>query len=106
MFLWAVLIAYSYRKAKIYYNREKDDTTQHLNLYEIDDRETFSIKNGFNIAVALTTYDSSTEMELHPSYGKLRLRKSTWGTREDGTIYWDKVEVPTRVCTPSELGLN
>ena len=106
IFLWVILIAYSYRKAKIFYNRERDDTTQHLSEYEINEREVFSIKNGFNIAVALTTYDSSTEMELDPSYGQLRFRKSTWGVRDDGTIYWDRVVVPTHVCSRIELGLD
>ena len=94
-----VLTIYSYRKVNILINREEEDTTQHVSEYEINERETFSFKNGFNVAVALTSYSSETEMELDPSYGRLRFIKSIWGVNENGTIFWDKKEARSRLCT-------
>ena len=52
------------------------------NFFTPDDVVTY--ENGFNIAAALTKYDSETEDILDPTYGEIVFKRYFWGTQEDG----------------------
>ena len=102
-----LLIAiFSYRKFNIFLTRKDAETSQHVRVNNLDEKEKFSYKDGFNIAVGLTSFDDNTEWELDPSYGELRFRASTWGQSEDGSIWWDMGHPEHHNCSKTELGLD
>ena len=53
------------------------------NFFTPDDVVTY--ENGFNIAAALTKYDSETEDILDPTYGEIVFKRYFWGTQKDGS---------------------
>ena len=55
-------------------------STVNDDTYTSDD--VFDYKNGFNIAVAFTAFDSETEWILDPTYGSLVFNHLSWGQDE------------------------
>lgn len=66
----------------------------------------FSSKNGLSIAAGFTEFNSETEWELDPSYGRLRFKASTWGIKDDDSVFWHDKEFDGHVCSEAELGLD
>ena len=98
--VYVLLFAFSYRKLRIFYLREQDNTTQHLSIEEIDQKEEFSIKNGFNFAVAVSSFSSDiSEIEIDPSYGKLQFRENNWGIDMEGKIFWQRKILKSHLCS-------
>ena len=57
----------------------------------------------FKVAFGLTKYDGSPAMVEDPDYGTLNAIIRTWGPKpEDNDIR----ELPSRQCTPEELGIT
>ena len=54
-------------------------------FYANDD--VFSYKNGLNVAVALTAYDSEQEWILDRKYGELYFQEYAWGLNPNGTYF-------------------
>ena len=50
--------------------------------YNLNDE--FNSNNGFNIAVAFTAWDNSTDNILDPTYGTLEFKAFEWGFNEEG----------------------
>ena len=63
-------------------------------------------KNGLNLAVAFTAYDTETEPILDDSYGRLIFNAVEWGPNPDGTYYSRRTELETHTCSREELGIT
>ena len=67
----------------------------------------FGSEDGFNVAVALTSYDNEREWIIDPSYSELIFQAYSWG--HDTEHHGFKVErkrLNSHVCSPEELGLT
>ena len=64
-------------------------------------REVFGTKDGFQLAAAITSYDTNTEPEEDPEIGVIKLIKKTWDVEDinsgGGDLKFE--EIPTRPCT-------
>ena len=69
------------------------------------DDDSFSGKQGFNIAVALTAFDNEEEYILDPSIGEVKFRYSEWDVLNDGTIQSSSTEIESHFCSAEEPGL-
>ena len=67
---------YSYHKTTILLRRRDTDVFTYTSKGYFADEDQFSFANGFNVAVAFTSLDSSTEWQLDPTVGELRFRAS------------------------------
>jgi len=61
----------------------------------------FGFEKGMNVAAAITSFNSETELELDPSYGKLMFKSVSWGA--DGTTGDVETEIEPHVCSNEEL---
>ena len=79
LLLFLMLGAFVYSKVLIMKeNREVDIyTTQRNDVFDTEYK--FSSEQGLMMAAALTTYDSSTEIEEDPTYGELIIKHYGWG---------------------------
>ena len=99
-----ILILTAYFCLRLLILHEKSDT-QYL-TYEVETffkRDNFTSENGFNVAFALTEYDSVRESIEDPDYGVLKAYHYRWGMGERGSV---KEEIKTESCTEAELHLN
>ena len=63
-------------------------------------REVFGTKDGFQLAAAITSYNSNTVPEEDPEIGEIKLIKKTWDVEDpddSGSLQFK--EIPTRPCT-------
>ena len=61
---------------------------------------------GFNIAVALTRYDSDVEPFDDPTVGQVVFNHYKWGRNPDGTPFSGRYPINNHRCTRQELGLD
>ena len=73
-------------------------------LYWTDD-DRFEYKDGFNVAVAFTAYDSNPEWILDKSYGELFFNHFQWGPVGD-TYITERKRLNHHTCSREELGLE
>ena len=110
-FLTLVLITitgfYSYYKTSILLRRRDTDVFTYTSKEFFADKDRFAFENGFNVAVAFTSFGSSTEWQLDSTVGELRFRASEWGFDEDGNPKWNNdLILDSAVCTKEELGIG
>ena len=74
-----IIASYAYLKTDVLINRSKVYILQHLMKNHVNQHEEFSFENGFNIAVAFTSYNNDEEYELKPEYGHIQFRSMEWG---------------------------
>ena len=68
------------------------------NAYDM--REPFGSRDGFQLAAAITSYNSNTEPEEDPEIGTIKLIKKTWDVEDidsGGSLQFK--EIPLRPCT-------
>ena len=70
------------------------------------DDDSFTYDMGFNIAVALTRYDSDLEPFDDPTVGQVVFNHYKWGTNPDGQNFAGRYPIPSHACTREELGLD
>ena len=70
-----------------------------------DDDYVFGYKNGLNIAVAFTSYDTETEWILDETYGTLQFNHFSWGPK-NGTYISERERLNQHNCSRQELGLE
>ena len=64
----------------------------------------FKTDAGFQIAFALTPYDSNPNPVEQPEYGILKAYYKSWGIKDSNDVHWDELE--TDYCTREQLGLE
>ena len=78
-----------------------------LNEDALTSNDTFTYRNGLNIAAAFTAYDGETESILDPSYGEIAFKHMSWGEDpEDGSFFVKREKKKEHVCSREELGLT
>ena len=84
-----ILLTIGYAGFKFNIMLEMKDVNILLTLREswYDDDYKFTFENGLNLAVAFSGYNTKTEWELDPSYGKIMFSAYSWGVEEDGTFF-------------------
>ena len=66
-----IISLYAFQKYDVLVNRKDVNVLSTVNRLFFNDTELFSYENGFNIAVAITAYDSEEEWILDRKYGEL-----------------------------------
>lgn len=83
------------------------DILQTSNFLALTDDDVINYdKNGFNIAIALSAYNSEREPFNDPSIGELVFKHYRWGMNADGTLYSGKSRLESHPCSLEELGLD
>ena len=99
-----VVLIYSYQKFDVFLARKDVDILSAVNDFHFTDDDIFSYKNGLNIAVAFTAYDSEESWILDETYGELVFNSFSWGPREeDGTYFEERKRLESHRCERDEL---
>ena len=101
-----IVIGYSAQRLDILLNRKDVDILQTVRDNYFSDNEAFTGEEGFNIAIALTGFDSVRDSVLDPEYANLIFETSQWDVLEDGEINWQITSVASHTCSEEELGLT
>lgn len=70
------------------------------------DDDIFSYKNGLNVAMAFTAYDTEKSYILDETYGELIFNSYAWGPNPDGTYFTARTPLKSHVCQRDELNLD
>ena len=103
---FGLVIGYTILKFDILTNRKDVDITLSIKDTHFPDSYSFTGKHGFNIAVALSSFDSSKESQLPPEYGYIKFQMSRWEVLENGEIDFRLIDVDSHPCSEEELGLT
>ena len=90
--LLAITVLYSFQKAEILISKKDVDILSTINDDTYTSEDVFSYKNGFNVAVAFTSFNSEREWELDPTYGSLVFNHFSWGVDESGDPFTKRVK--------------
>lgn len=71
--------------------------------YHFTDDEIFSGEEGLKIAIAFTSYNNDREYELPKEYGELIFNSFSWGLRENGEVFTERLPLEHHECTREEL---
>ena len=73
-------------------------------FFDLDYR--FGFEQGFNIAIAFTSFDSKNENILTPDIGRIVYKQFAWGSADAIESFYAQDYLPTHVCTNEELGID
>ena len=104
--LATVMLAYMYQKMDVLIARKDVDVLSTINDQYYEDDFIFSYENGLNVAVSFTAYDGEQKWILDPTYGSLIFNSYTWGSREDGSLFAERIKLDQHICQRDELGLD
>ena len=90
----------------VFLARKDVDILSAVNDLLFTDDDIFSYKNGLNIAVAFTAYDSEESWILDETYGELVFSSYSWGPQEDGTYLTERKRLKSHGCERDELHLE
>ena len=102
--LTIIVVLFAWTKVLTLQEKQDVDIMSAMVEGELSFEEKFSEKDGFFIAVALTTYDSDEEITEQKEYGELIVEHYGWGYDED-TIGTGGGILEYDYCTEEELGL-
>ncbi len=77
--LTILVCIYAYQKMDVFLKKKDVDILSTTNGLFYSDEDTFSYKNGLNVAVAFTAYDSEESWILDETYGELIFNSYSWG---------------------------
>lgn len=112
LFLLSLTMAYSVRKFDQMITRKEVDIISVVQDSYFDEAELFSYKQGFNIAVALDSFEP-----IDPSYGRISFSSISYenmlskrfemakSDEKSGLPLRTKNKIESHVCTPEELGI-
>ena len=103
---FGLVLGYTILKFDILTNRKDVDITLMVKDTYFPDSYNFTSKHGFNIAVALSSFDNSTKLELPPEIGYIKFQMSRWNVLENGEIDYELIDVDSHPCSEEELGLT
>ena len=83
--LTLLVCIYAYQKLDVFLSKKDVDILSTTNDLFYSDEDIFSYKNGLNVAVAFTAYDSEDSWILDETYGELIFNSYSWGPKKDGT---------------------
>ena len=102
-----LVAAYAMQKTEILINRKDIDVLSTVNDSHYNEDFVFKYEDGFNLAVALTAYDSNPEPILDPRIGELVFNHYSWGPNRDGTFGSQRLRIESQhECSREELGLG
>ena len=104
---FGLVLGYTYLKFDILYARKDVDITLSIKDTHFNDTYPFTgRKDGFNIAVGISSWTSSPEPELPPEYGYIKFQLSHWAVLENGELEYIITDVESHPCSEEELGLT
>lgn len=101
-----VVCIYSYQKFDVFLAKKDVDILSAVNDLYFTDEDTFSYKNGLNVAVAFTAYDAEESWILDETYGELIFNSYSWGPQDDGTYVTERKRLKSHQCQTDELNLD
>ena len=102
----SIVIGYSVQRLDIYIQQKDVEILQTVRDNYFTDNEAFTGEEGFNIAIALTGFDTVRESILNPEYANLSFETSQWDVLDDGKIDWKVSPIASHMCSEEELGLT
>jgi len=74
--------------------------------YFQDDTDSFTLDNGFAVAVAFINEDD-LGAPLDPAYGTIKMMESFWGLDENDEYFYGRREIESQhYCSEEELGFT
>ena len=95
MILCLIVLSYAYQKADVLKNKKDVDILSTISDSQFDPDYLFNFEKGFNIAAALTAYDSNPEPILDETIGELVFNHYFWGPQPDGGYDSGRVAFPS-----------
>ena len=77
-----------------------------LKMQYADTDELSYESDGFNIAIALSSYGDVTKQELDSTYGEITFHSSTWGTDEADKPIKTLEQITSHHCSARELNIG
>ena len=105
MLILVMTLLYTVQKMEVLMAKKDVDVLSATKDLFYSSEDKFSYKNGFNIAVAFTEYNTVKEWELPKEYGTLVINSFSWGTESNGNFFVKRLQLPTHTCSKEELGL-
>ena len=104
LMIFLLTVLYAYQKMDVLIEKKDVDVLSATKQLVFTEDDIFTYDNGFNIAVAFTSFNNNEEWELDPAYGTLVFNSLEWGIYPEGTIYSELKELPSHPCTNREFG--
>ena len=106
LLLTFLVCIYAYQKMDVFLEKKDVDILSATNDLFYTDEDIFSYKNGLNVAVAFTAYDTEESWILDETYGELIFNSYSWGPQEDGSYGTVRKLLESHVCEKAELHLD
>ena len=88
LLLLVVMLTYTGYKISILEGKKSIDIVQAVKENHFDSSDVFSYNQGLNVAVAvLNPFDPITHQHIDPSYGEIRITRTSWGQDENGEFF-------------------
>ena len=107
LLLMMTVLTFTYYKVDVLLGRKDVDVLSAVAENYFDSSDSFSGKQGLNVAVSLfNAQNSQFTVELDPSYGRIRFQILEWGTTKSGKQFRSNKEIDSHICSLEELGLT
>ena len=103
--LFIIVGAYALQQTEIMITRKENIVmaSTMVNFYDPD--YVFDFDQGLNFAVGIIDpFDPLTLKPVDPTFGRIKVTKSSWGVGEDGALFFSSPEIETHLCSSDELG--
>ena len=100
-----LIIGFTIQKLEILVNYKDMKITTSVQDNHFTESDTFSGRQGLNIAVALTSFDEDREM-VSPEYAKIQFVYDYWDLTESGDVVYSDYIIESHACSEEELGLT
>lgn len=103
---FCLVMGYTIQKFDILISRKDVDIVYSLREEYFSDDEVFTGRQGLNVAVALSGFDTEQENILTPEIGSFSFQYSKWYFNDNGVLEYETHELETHRCSDEELGLT
>ena len=100
---FSLVLVYAVFKFDTFLAKKDSEITASVRDNYFSDKDVFSSKEGFAIAVAFMDADDEP---IDLEKGDIKFYKNSWGNDADGAYYEDFSEIPSHICTDEDLGLD
>ena len=99
-------VLYAYQKMDVLIAKKDVDVLSATKPLVFTEEDKFNYDNGFNVAVAFTSYNNDEEWELDQAYGTLVFNSFEWGINPDGSLFSERKRLPSHPCSNREFGFD
>ena len=106
LMIFTLTVLYAYQKMDVLIAKKDVDVLSATKQLVFNENDKFTYDNGFNVAVAFTSFNNNEEWELDPAYGTLVFNSFEWGINLDGSLFSELKRLPSHGCSNREFGFD